>query len=173
MTSLSWQTSFQNRQCHAHSTLGKISKFWLGLMTNLFTNPCGSETPWDKVAQGWNYLSWQSSQMVKLPERRSTWGWALGHGFIPIGSQATSCTGYASVSTPVLAEMLEAKVSWLLCPQQTSLQNRQCHALCHLVKQANVDLVSQPICLLWHSRVLMVHIFQKKYRYFLFIRHTE
>ena len=31
MTSLHWQTSLQNRQCHALCTLGKTSKCWLGL----------------------------------------------------------------------------------------------------------------------------------------------
>ena len=112
LTSLHWQTSLQNRQCHALCTLGKTSKCWLGLrpvwvvshyvmvlrvlmLHGGSTNPYGDVTPWGRVAEGRSCCSWQGAKWwnclrTEMPEAKLLLGvtplwvelWVMGSSLL-------------------------------------------------------------------------------------------
>ena len=109
----------------------------------------------------------QSGQMAKLslmaewPNGEVAWEQnglrrSCSCGFIPIGRHVTSCTGYV-FAHQFLAQMLEAKVSWLLYIGRLVFKLSCTHCTC-LVKQANKVIAiygfHNGCLLLWGWRVL-------------------
>ena len=159
MTSLHWQTSLQNRQCHALCTLGKTSRCWLGFTTNL--------SLWSLHGASFN-VGWHCQSlwwiealpeliMIELPGWGS-YGW-WQHSYVSrdldnlnrgcVTAEVSSLTRLTNDASrhQFLAQMLKAKVSWLLCIGRLVFKTDNVMHFARLVKQAGVDMVSRPICL--------------------------
>ena len=153
MTSLHWQTSLQNRQCHALCTLGKTSKCWLGLrpiwvVSRLFVLGAymGARSNAGRHCQ---YLRQQFETIWFVGCLRHCHADQIRIarlGVHPLlGAMWPLWVKPLTRSTPrhqFLVQMPKAKVSWLLCIGRLVSKTDNVMHFARLVKQASIDLVS-------------------------------